>query len=491
MQPTGSAVRALALAACAAGAALLLPGALQAQTPERPLLSLAGAPDDALSRRLADGRLTEAQYALERARSVFQLRRVRHAYGDVARPGRRDATLILRDLAARKRELSGPERELAEALLARPDDGDVPVGNGWTVAEAAGSPVCSALPGTGLCVHWVASSSDAPSPTDSSPANGVPDWIDLTLATWETVWTQEIGAIGYREPLPDGTLGDDNRLDVYVDDLGSDGVFGYCTSDDPNVDVPGVFAVWAYCVVDDDYAPGQYGSVHTPQEFLGVTSAHEFNHASQFAYDWLEDVWLLEGTATNIEETVYPNVNDNVVFLHGRSPLTRPQSPLDRGGFGDSEYGSWIFWRFLEETMAAGDPTIVREIWERADASGSAAFGDQYSLQAARTELAERGQVFPNVFARFVTANRLRDYDDAVTAGYPRPPLTARYKLGRAHQAVGWKAWRINHLAARIVRFAPRSTGRLNARLRIAVWEKSRDRRPLLANSRFTDRPAL
>jgi hypothetical protein len=119
--------------------------------------------------------------------------------------------------------------------------------------------------------------------------------------------------------------------------------------------------------------------------------------------------------------------------------------------------------------MAAGDPTIVREIWERADASGSAAFGDQYSLQAARTELAERGQVFPNVFARFVTANRLRDYDDAVTAGYPRPPLTARYKLGRAHQAVGWKAWRINHLAARIVRFAPRSTGRLNARLRIAV----------------------
>src|SRR5919109_771457 len=331
MQPTGSAVRALALAACAAGAALLLPGALQAQTPERPLLSLAGAPDDALSRRLADGRLTEAQYALERARSVFQLRRVRHAYGDVARPGRRDATLILRDLAARKRELSGPERELAEALLARPDDGDVPVGNGWTVAEAAGSPVCSALPGTGLCVHWVASSSDAPSPTDSSPANGVPDWIDLTLATWETVWTQEIGAIGYREPLPDGTLGDDNRLDVYVDDLGSDGVFGYCTSDDPNVDVPGVFAVWAYCVVDDDYAPGQYGSVHTPQEFLGVTSAHEFNHASQFAYDWLEDVWLLEGTATNIEETVYPNVNDNVSFLRRLSPLSAPGSPLDRG----------------------------------------------------------------------------------------------------------------------------------------------------------------
>ena len=464
-------MRALALAACLVLAALALPAAARSQeAPPRPLPTLAPGPDDALSRAFADGRLTEAEYALERARSLFLLARVRREFGDVARPARRDATLILRDLAARKRELTGPERRVAEAILSRPDDGDVPIGTGWDgVPEAAGSPVCSSQPGIDVCAHWVDTGPDAPSPTDSSPANGVPDWIDLALATWETVWTQEIGAIGYREPLADGVLGGDGGLDVYVDDLGSDGVFGYCTSDDPNVDVPGVFAVWAYCVVDNDYAPGQYGSGHAPQEFLGVTSAHEFNHASQFAYDWLEDLWLLEGTATNIEETVYPDVNDNVVFLNGWSPLTRPHSPLDRGGFGDSEYGSWIFWRFLEETMARGDPTIVREIWERADASGSAAFGDQYSLQAARTELAERGHVFRNVFARFVTANRLRDYDDAAAAGYPVPPHTARYRIGPANRAVGWQSWRINHLAARFFRFTPGPAGPVNARLRLAV----------------------
>ncbi|MGH3062051.1 MAG: hypothetical protein ACRDNA_11650, partial [Gaiellaceae bacterium] len=259
-------MRTLAPAACLVVAALALAGAAQAQRPERPLPTLAAGADDALFRALAEGRLSEVQYALERARSLFQLARVRREFGDVERPARRDATLFLRDLAARKRELTGPERQLAEALLARPDDQDVPIGNGWTVTEAAGSPVCSALPGTGVCVHWVDSTSDAPSPDDVSPANSVPDWVDLTLATWENAWAQEIAAIGYRAPLPDGVLGDDNRLDVYIDDLGVDAVFGYCTSDDPGVDVPGDFDIWAYCVVDDDYAPGQFGTAHTPLE---------------------------------------------------------------------------------------------------------------------------------------------------------------------------------------------------------------------------------
>ena len=468
MQPSGSSVRLLALAACLAFAAVALSASAYSQATPRPLPALASAPDDALSRALAEGRLSEAEYALERARSLFQLTRVRREFGDVARPARRDATILLRDLAARKRELTGPEREVAEAILSRPDDGDVPIGNGWNgVPEAAGSPECSVLPGTDLCAHWVDVGPDAPSPDDANPANGVPDWVDLTLATWENAWAQEIGTIGYRTPLPDGVLGSDGGLDVYVDDLGSDGVFGYCTSDDPGVDDPGDFDVWAYCVVDDDYAPGQYGSGQTPQEFLEVTSAHEFNHASQFSYDWLEDLWLLEGTATNVEETVYPAVDDNVAFLRDVSPLTFPGSPLDRGGFGDSEYGSWIFWRFLEETIAGGDPTIIREVWERADASGSAAFGDQYSLQAAQTELAERGHVFANVFARFATANRLRDYDDAATAGYPVPPRTASYGVGPRNPSIRWRSWRISHLAARFFSFQPSSAGPANARLRL------------------------
>jgi hypothetical protein len=345
----------------------------------------------------------------------------------------------------------------------------VPIGDGWTVPESLSSPSC----GGNVCVHWVDEdgNEDVPPPLDVDPANGIPDWVDLTLMTWEAVWFQEIDTIGYRAPLSDFASpnnGGDITLDVYLDDLGSVGVFGYCTSDDPSAGDPGVYAVSAYCVIDNDFAPEQYGENHTPQEFLEVTSAHEFHHASQFAYDWLEDYWLMEGTATNIEETVYPAIDDNVVFLMLWSPLTRPGSPLDRGGLGNSEYGAWIFWRFLQEKVA-GDPAIVREIWERADASSPGVSPDDYSLQAVTKELSQRGLAFRDVFAQFATANRLGDYDDAQAAGYPVPPRTAAFGIGPRNRVVGWRSWKINHLASRSISFTPGSSGPAAAKLRIEV----------------------
>ena len=425
--------------------------------------------DDDLSAALESGELSEAEYALERARSIFRLARVRAEFGNVAAPAAHDATLILRDLAARVRELSGAERKAAERLLARPptSTGGVPIGNGWTVSEASNSPLC----GANVCIHWVETSADAPALTDVSPANTFPDWVDLALLTWEDSWFQQIDVLDYRAPLSDLSSphdGGDAALDVYLDDLGPSSVFGYCTSDDPNANVPTVFAVSAYCVVDNDYTPLQYGTEHSPQEFLEVTSAHEFHHASQFAYDWLEDYWLLEGTAVNMEETVYPAIDDNVNFLRFWSPLSRPSSPLDRGGLGNSEYGSWIFWRFLEEKVAA-DPTILREIWERADAAFPGVSPDDYSLLAARKELASRGLTFPEVFADFTVANRLRDYADADTADYPIPPRTRTYTVGRRQRDTGWRTWRVNHLATRYFVFRAGSAVGGSARLRVAV----------------------
>jgi hypothetical protein len=395
-----------------------------------------------------EGEVSEAEYALQRARSLFQLAAVRARFGDVARAGPHDATLILRDLALRLNELSGRERSLARGLLARPDGGGVPIGIGWTVPKAPASPDCNA----DMCLHWVATSGDAPQPADGD-SDGIPDWVELTRSTLENVWSQEIDAYGYREPLPDGTStndGGDDRLDIYLDDLGSDGVFGYCTSDDPNTQDPQVFAVSAYCVLDNDYAAVQYGTSQTPEEFLQVTSAHEFNHASQFAYDWLDDFWLLEGGATNTERSVYPAVKDNINFLRDFSPLSRPALPLDRGGTGDSEYGSWIFWRFLEEKLYGGDPTVVRRVWERADASTPFA-PDDYSLLAVRNVLAADGESFPEAFARFGVANRLRDYEDGSL--YPPTPTHGVFGLGPSSTSTGWRTTQLNHLTTRFFAF--------------------------------------
>ncbi|MGH3041899.1 MAG: MXAN_6640 family putative metalloprotease [Gaiellaceae bacterium] len=435
-------MRGLGVAACFALLLLATAGTAAAREEERPLPAPAPVADDALAEALEAGELTEAEYALERARSIFQLGRVRREFGDVARPAAHDATLILRDLAVRLTDLSGSERIVAKRLLARPPQGahpDLP-GNGWS----PGAPE-AVYCGLHVCIHWVNAigDEDAPDLTDNPP-NGIPDWVELTLQTWEDVWSAEIDAVGYRPPLSDETSpnGDGPELDVYLEELGEDLVFGYCTSDDPNAS-PNVAAVSAYCVIDDDFA--EFGG-QTPEAFLQVTSAHEFHHASQFAYDWLEDYWLMEGTAANIEETVYPAINDNVFFLRFWSPLSRPGSPLDRGGFGDSEYGSWIFWRFLEEKIA-GNSSILREIWDRA------APVDVYSLLAVRRELTERGVAFRDAFVRFGVANRLRDYADAQNAGYPWAPLTKTYTVSPTRPLIRWTPWRIDHLATRYLAF--------------------------------------
>jgi hypothetical protein len=432
-------------------------GAASAQP--RQLPALAPAADDGLQRALTQGRLTEAQYALERARSLFRLGAVRREFGDVERPSGRDATLILRDLAVRLRKLSGGERTQAERLLARPGDGDIQVGNGWDPAAVRAGPECEV--DDEVCVHWVTTTADRP--TDLSYPARVQD-------TFEAVWDHEVEALDYREPLPDVGKGGDDRLDVYLDNLGVDGIFGYCAPDtDYLLHHPRDFAVPVYCVVDDDYNGAEYGTPPgdppDPDGFLKVTAAHEFFHAVQGAYDFFEDGWLMEGTATNMEETVYPELDDNIFYLRHFSPLTRPGSPLDRWGFGNSEYGSWIFWRFLEEKVYGGDPTVIRRVWQRADwALGP----DDYSLQAVARVLRANGRNLADEFRRFGEVNRLRAYLDG--SRYPRTPTQRLFRMGSARRSTGWQARRLNHLTTHYISFRPRRNGvSRRARLRVAV----------------------
>ena len=143
----------------------------------------------------------------------------------------------------------------------------------------------------------------------------------------------------------------------------------------------------AYCVLDNDYDISQFG-YPDPTLPLKVTAAHELFHAVQFAYDIGEDGWLMEGTATWMEERVYDAINDNRRYLVS-SPLARPLIPLDHNT-GFRVYGTWIFWQFLTEYLggAVPDPTIVRAVWKRAD--GSPVGQDMYSTQALASAVGAR-----------------------------------------------------------------------------------------------------
>lgn len=421
-------------------------------TPARP---------DALTRALQRAQLTPAQYALQRAMSLFHPRMVARAFGDIAAPDPHMATSILRDLFLRRGELSGEDRAAADSLLARPDDSQ-----GGAFGERYSSKSessCLALPRK-ICVHWVATGSAATTQAQ----------VDATIATMERVWDAEVTELGFRPPKSDKNSdnhGPDAKTDIYLANVGSNGIYGYCTSDDPRGNRLGTsrypyYDISAYCVLDNDFLefPDQ-----TPLANLQVTAAHEFFHAIQYAYDAYEDFWLLEGSATAIEDAVFNDINDNYQFLLSSQFVTPHKSvdltSIDPGGphFGN-RYGAWIFFRYLTEafgTPGIPDATALRSIWDRADGSKHKRFGDKPSIRAVKNYVASKNVRFPEMFASFGVQMRLPELflegDDYLsflqTRGADRAPLTRTFELGPSATTSGWVTRKINHLGHRYYGF--------------------------------------
>ena len=364
-------------------------------------------------------------------------------------PGKptRDATLALRDLHQALPDLGAADRRAGQSILSRPTDpGD---DDQYSVASEM-------LCGTNICLHWVESSGDAVALTDTSPADGIPDYVNLVLQTMEGVHSTYIGA-GYKPPKPDGALGGSTKIDVYLANIGTEGLYGYCASDEPVVAEQ--YDYWTYCVLDNDYSPTEFPGPVTPTGNMQVTAAHEYFHAVQGAYDWWEDAWLMEATATWAEDELFDDVDDNVFYLPA-GQLGVPNAPLD--GFFDfgNSYGNWIFFRWLTEQIpaeAGGMPTLVRQIWQNADSTNGVA-NDQYSLQAVSNALADEGYPFPAAYADFATVNRQPRafYEEGAANGYPAAPLSFKpIVLTPAKSQTTWGSVNQYHLTNDTARFVP------------------------------------
>jgi hypothetical protein len=355
--------------------------------------------------------LPRPQVALERALAIFRPHLADASYQRHGKVDPRGATVVLRNLAASLRYLSPADRRIAEAILARPTDGH---SGDYTAPTSDFRNKCF----TNFCVHWVRRTRDAPSLTDKHPNNHTPDWIDKVKSVMNVVWAKEVTDFGYGAPKTDGNSGShhggnpNSRIDIFVQDVGRFGLYGFCTSDDPKIQVQNNIS--AYCVFDDDFAKKQFPGIHGVNA-LRVTAAHEFNHAIQFNYDAFEDPWFLEATATNMEADVYPGIHDNYQYLQ-TSPLSKsnPHRPVDRWANAGTQYGSWIFFRFLAEYFSspgvhpaptAPDPAFVHEIWVDAKAIPGTINGGEYSTEAIETFLGDHSETFPSVFRQFGVAN--------------------------------------------------------------------------------------
>ena len=199
----------------------------QAAQPFKPQLPAIQRGNDGIARAFEAGRISEAQYALERVRAIAEPVRARLMFGDVETPERYEATIIFRDLVARLDRLSYLGARGRPAAARAPDelvrlDPQVPHEGTQQVRPEA--------------LRLLGREDERRAEPEGQERNRVPDWIDLTRKVTSYVWSVEVGRMGYRAPKSDRKSknhGPNGKLDVYVADVGAIGLYGYCTTDDP------------------------------------------------------------------------------------------------------------------------------------------------------------------------------------------------------------------------------------------------------------------
>ena len=277
-------------------------------------------------------------YYLSRFGEQAQLAKsLRAVVGLENEPAERCRTHLYRSL---KRDFSELEPSTQKALakyVARP--------------ALAGERVCSPVGGH-FNIHYAASGADAPDPTDAN-ANGVPDWVETVAGVFEYVYDVEVNKMGYA--APPGT-----RYDVYLRDLTVERAYGFTTND--GFPVSPSTSVTTYIEIDRAFTDALFlDGRYTPMQMLQITAAHEFHHSIQFGYNYYFDIWYGESTSTWMEDEVYDSVNQLYSYL---SSYTSVVGALALNGpiGNNSEYGRWIFNRYLAETQ--GSRTVVRSMWE-------------------------------------------------------------------------------------------------------------------------------
>ncbi len=384
-------------------------------------------------RRSADTSSRKATMALSSARTAL-----------AGRGG--DATMALRDLWLQRDSLSAADQASYAKLAERPVKP-------------------STLDAGNIRVHY-----DALEMTPSFTAQNV---LDATVAV-SNLYTSS----GYRQPLPDGVLGGTAATDIYVDSLPG-GLYGYCTTDQQQQTGPGRYDVWAYCVVDNDYAGFP---TNTPLENLLVTVAHEYYHATQFAYDVADDGWAMEATAAWVEDEVFDDIDDNVQYL-ADSPITDRKRSMDK--FGDLfHYGVWIYFRYLSEKFperTGSLPTIILKMWEGADSSKGAK-KDQYFTQSMVEVLKNKPykSSFEEEFTRFSDANRRAPvvYSEGTTNAYPSAKVKGRKTLNKGKSKTFTA--KLDHMSSSTFQFTPKSKAK-KLKLSISGAPKSEGTRAVVS----------
>ena len=183
-------------------------------------------------------------------------------------------------------------------------------------------------------------------------------WAQAIATDAEECWTAATN-LGWQLPPPDNGNGGDNRYDIYIFEVGFNGI----TRPEASYPTPYSNGYSSWIELRRDPIPNQPIS---DLDRLKVLVAHEFHHACQLRYTLLasNDFWFYENTSVLMEKVIYPQINYLQYRLYiSNSPLLATGWAVNRQE-DDYQYPGGLWALFLNEYYE--DDAAVRKVWEYA-----------------------------------------------------------------------------------------------------------------------------
>ena len=205
--------------------------------------------------------------------------------------------------------------------------------------------------------------------------NALPDYLESVIEIFDNVSKILHDQMGYTKPPGDGYYsttrdkGGSGHYDIYIRSIPSK-YYGYVQPEEyaqskgDNEKSESRIeknAFTSYMAIRNNYKNFILDEI----ENIKVTAAHEYYHAVQFGYDGWEKPWLLEASATWMEEEIFDEINDCYQYM--KDWFQYPHRSLDESGF--HWYGSFIFFEYIEQHM--GGTKAIRKIIEESVKSNS------------------------------------------------------------------------------------------------------------------------
>ena len=237
--------------------------------------------------------------------------------------------------------------------------------------------------------HYTTVGPHAPPLEDVNPMNGVPDYVDLCAEAHERSFHVEVNLMGFKRPFDDfwdADNGGNHKYDVYLFQFPA---LGFTTTNWFSGRVlPTVITFAPYFAINSrlyDWFGKLQGN-----RFIETTTAHEFLHGIQFAYNTRMPGWFMEASATWIESKVYDggriddldDIPDPDEFDESDAYddyarqlsyfLDQPDIALD-SRVGLHEYAAVIWVFYMTERF---DVDMVRQVYEDATTGSYREFGN-------------------------------------------------------------------------------------------------------------------